>query len=480
MAPVRKKYEFGGPLGATAIVLGLPVLLWTFYFACNDKTGCPAPILLSPDDFTLEALKAQVPWPEEGIWGFGSWEVTGWLLAYYLLSMVLFVVLPAHETYGGKLRESGKPLKYRFNAFSSTLVQLALCAVGTYYQGADFVVWTFMTDNYLQLLTVSILLSFLISALVYVFSFSVKPGNSELRELARGGHTGNFIYDFYIGRELNPRITLPIFGVLDIKTWLEMRPGLTGWILLDLAFIAKQYRTYGFISDSILFTTAAQMYYVFEGQYFESGILSMMDITTDGLGYMLTFGDIVWVPFLYSTQCRYLSVYPVHLGYAGVAAVASVCALGLFIFRSANTQKNVFRTDPNHPSVAGLSYLQTKRGTKLLTGGWWGMSRHMNYLGDWLQASPFSFPTLLAGYLILPASIDSPPAGSVEMLDGRHVYQGAAKGWAIPFTYFYVLYFGVLLIHREGRDDVACAEKYGDDWDKYKKIVRWRIVPGIY
>lgn len=340
--------------------------------------------------------------------------------------------------------------------------------------------WTFITDNYLQILTTNIILSFAISVYVYIRSFSVKPGNSDMRELARGGHTGSVIYDFYIGRELNPRTTLPFIGEVDLKAWLEMRPGLTGWALLDLAFVAKQYRTYGYISDSIIFITAVQAYYVLEGQYAETGLLGMMDITTDGLGFMLSFGDIVWVPFLYSTQCRYLSVYPVHLGLGGVAAVGTVFAIGLYIFRSANSQKNVFRTTPNHPSVAGLSYIQTKRGTRLLTSGWWGVSRHINYFGDWLQASPFSLPTAVAGYLILPAGSQMADASVVKMPDGREVLQGAARGWGMLYTYFYAIWFATMLIHREMRDDAACAEKYGEDWDKYKKIVKWRILPGIY
>jgi delta14-sterol reductase len=366
-------------------------------------------------------------------------------------------------------------------AFSSTVVQLIICAVGTYYQGANFVVWTFISENYLQLLTASLMLCWAISIYVYICSFSVKPGNSELRELAVGGHTGNIIYDFFIGRELNPRIVLPVFGEVDIKSWLGMRPGLTGWVLLNLAFVAKQYRMHGFISNSMVLTTAAQTYYVLEGQYFEDGLLRMMDVTTDGLGFMLTFGDIVLVPFLYSTQCRYLSVYPVHLSYGQVFGLGAVFALGLYIFRASNAQKLRFRTDPAHPAVASLPYIQTKRGTKLLTGGWWGMSRHMNYLGDWMQALPFSMPTALAGYLILPASADTPSTpDAIVMLDGRTVIQGAAKGWGMIFTYCYVVWFATLLVHREGRDDAACAEKYGDDWIKYKKIVRWKIVPGIY
>ncbi|KKY35540.1 putative deltasterol reductase [Diaporthe ampelina] len=441
---------------------------------------------------TWETLKPQIPWPEQGIWGLASWEATGWTLLYYILSLVLYRVLPAQEVYGAKLRESGRPLLYRFNAFNASIAQLSACAVGTYLYGAKWPLWTFITENYLQLLTVNIILASAISVYVYARSFEVVPGNGDLRELAAGGHTGSAIYDFYIGRELNPRVTLPLFGEIDVKAWLEMRPGLTGWIILDLAFVAQQYRNYGYVSDSIALTAAVQTFYVLYGQYAEHRLLSMMDIITDGLGFMLTFGDIVWVPFLYSTQCRYLAVHPVHLGRAGLATAGVVFALGLYIFRASNLQKNVFRKNPEDPSVRGMSYIRTKRGTRLLAAGWWGMSRHINYFGDWLQALPFSLPTGIAGYVILPAGSvvagglagsdsdsDSGEAASA-MLDGRQVAQGAAGGWGMVFTYFYVLYFAVLLIHRERRDDKACSDKYGEDWEKYKRAVRWRILPYVY
>lgn len=78
-------------------------------------SGCPAPALLQPTTLTWESLKAQIPWPAEGIQGFATWEATGWVFAYYLLSLVLYRVMPAYEVYGTKLRESGRPLLYRFN-----------------------------------------------------------------------------------------------------------------------------------------------------------------------------------------------------------------------------------------------------------------------------------------------------------------------------------------------------------------------------
>ena len=38
-----------------------------------------------------------------------------------------------------------------------------------------------------------------------------------------------------------------------------------------------------------------------------------MDITTDGFGYMLAFGDLGWVPFVYSLQARFLAARPLVL-----------------------------------------------------------------------------------------------------------------------------------------------------------------------
>ena len=54
------------------------------------------------------------------------------------------------------------------------------------------------------------------------------------------------------------------------------------------------------------------------------------------------------------------------------------------------------------------------------------------------------------------------------------------KGYAIPITYFFLVYFAVLLVHRERRDEEKCHRKYGKDWEKYCGQVKSRIIPGIY
>ena len=350
--------------------------------------------------------------------------------------------------------------------------------------GADFVVWTFLWDNYLQVITANLLVSTVLAAFVYALSFSIPaPGeqNPELRQLAPGGHTGNALYDFFIGRELNPRVRLPIpfvseaSRVVDIKAWFELRPGLLGWIILDLSNIASQYRTYGYITDSAILITVFQAFYVLDVLYMEPALLTTMDIIMDGFGFMLSFGDLVWVPFLYSFQTRYLAMFPLELGIQGITMVLGVTAIGYSIFRGANNQKNRFRTNPDDPRVKHLQYITTASGSKLMTSGWWGYARHINYLGDWVMSWAYCLPTGVAGYAMIESV--NPATGAFQK---QAVQTPEARGWGIVFTYFFMLYFGILLIHRETRDEEKCEKKYGADWNRYTSLVRSRIVPGIY
>ena len=81
-----------------------------------------------------------------------------------------------------------------------------------------------------------------------------------------------------------------------------------------------------------------------------------------------------------------------------------------------------------------------------MTSGWWGIARHLNYFGDLLMALAWCLPT----------------------------------GFGSVLPYFYIIYFTILLVHRERRDHEMCADKYGKDWEAYCEKVRYRIVPGLY
>lgn len=74
------------------------------------------------------------------------------------------------------------------------------------------------------------------------------------------------------------------------------------------------------------------------------------------------------------------------LSWAAVGAIVGLKALGYWVFRGSNSQKNTFRQNPEHPDVRHLKTLRTASGRRLLVSGWWGVARHINYFGDWLMA----------------------------------------------------------------------------------------------
>ena len=94
-------------------------------------------------------------------------------------------------------------------------------------------------------------------------------------------------------------------------------------------------------------------------------------------------------------------------------------------------------------------------------------------MGDWIMSWSYCLPTAFAGYAV-----------HKSVLTGEQVVDqgpdGEAAGWATPITYFFMLYFAVLLIHRERRDDEKCHRKYGADWEEYRRQVKWKILPYIY
>ena len=61
--------------------------------------------------------------------------------------------------------------------------------------------------------------------------------------------------------------------------------------------------------------------------------------------------------------------YDPGLSLTQLLVISAVHFFGLYIFRAANSQKDAFRRNPFDDSVAHLSFLETQRGTKLITSG---------------------------------------------------------------------------------------------------------------
>jgi Delta14-sterol reductase len=81
---------------------------------------------------------------------------------------------------------------------------------------------------------------------------------------------------------LNPRIPTPLHEhpkqSFDIKSFIEIRVGLIHWLLFNIAFLAKQYERYGFITDSMWLVVLFQGFYVVDALWFEDAFFSTIDV----------------------------------------------------------------------------------------------------------------------------------------------------------------------------------------------------------
>lgn len=425
--PKTTEREFGGSPGALGITFGLPALTVVLHFMVNGVKLAELPEALRSANWSDIVLNSNV-WKAYLAWFFGL--------------VVLDLIVPGKIVKGTTLRD-GSALNYKINGFNLIFVLAGFMGARLYLNGGYLEELEFVYNYILHLAVVSIIFSFLVAVFVYGYSFVPlqQPNLAGTKDkiLSVNGNTESWFFNWFIGRELNPRI----WG-FDVKLFCELKPGLLLWYIINLSCCHHQYWTDGKVSNSLILVTALQGIYSFDGVLNEQGVLSMMDIATDGFGFMLSFGDLSLVPFTYTLQARYLTLYPLDLSYLSIISICAVNVLGYYIMYLSNQQKSNWKRGLLQNK--GYKYIQTKTGSKLLCDSWWGYSQHINYFGDWLISWAWCLTT----------------------------------GFSTPLTYYYVFYFGGLLVHRQGRDEIKCSEKYGKQWEEYSKEVPYKIIPYVY
>jgi steroid 5-alpha reductase family enzyme len=392
-------------------MVGLPPLTYYFWLCLRDYGGA----LAVP---SLGELLAKVPPPTaRAVAVYGGWLV---------LQIVLQLWAPGRTASGVPLAD-GSRLPYQLNGWVTFWISIAAVLVAVI---AGVIPAGVAYEEFGPLLTTAHLVAFGLALGLYI----------QGRQAGRT--TGNPIRDYFLGTTLNPRL-----GALDLKYFCESRPGLILWVLFNASFAAAQYQRHGTVTTAMLLVNAFQLLYIADYFFHEEAILTTWDIKHEKFGWMLAWGDLVWVPFTYTIQAYYLVDHLHALSPAATAGIVALNLAGYVVFRASNIQKHRFRRDPAR-AVWGrpAEYIPTAQGSLLLTSGWWGIARHMNYLGDLGMALAWC---LLCGF--------------------EH-----------PLPYFYLIYMIILLVHRERRDHELCQAKYGVDWDAYCRKVRWRIVPGVY
>lgn len=339
-------------------------------------------------------------------------------------------VLPGKIVQGQPLPSGAPRQTYKLNGFL-----LAVISWVSFYVGG-FVLKVFpatiIYDNMAALS--STVLVFVVVFSIYLFVSGSLNGNG----IRTGTGVLAFVEDFWGGVELNPKL----FG-LDVK-FTALKVSLVGWVIMNMSFAAAQMEVNGGkLSDGMIFYQIFAFIYSADYYWHESAMLSTWDIISEHFGFMLVFGDFWWMWFAFSVQPWYLMHDKTRISPALQLALVGFFCLGYWIFRSSNSQKNDFKTDPN--VLIWGKKPETLGNGRILISGWWGILRKANYLGDWIIALSLALPC----------------------------------GVSYLFAFWYPIYLISLDTHRAIRDDRKCAAKYKEVWVEYKKRVPYAVFPGI-
>jgi 7-dehydrocholesterol reductase len=371
---------------------------------------------------------------------FGSimaWKIIG---AFAVLHLILMRVLPGKK-FTGTITPMGNLPEYKDNGLASYIITFVLffvCSLGFHLFPAG-IVWYHFGDILAALNFTA--LSF---CLFLYFKGRFFPSSTD------NGHTGNFLFDYYWGTELYPRI----LG-WDVKQFTNCRFGMTGWAVIVTSFAFAQKEIYGTADWSIIISAALIVIYLFKFFIWESGYMRSMDIIVDRAGFYICWGCLVWVPSVYTSPVMFMVKHPVNLPLWIAALIFTAGIASIFINYWADRQRQVVRSTNGQTTIWGKEPVlikatyTTETGEKknnlLLASGFWGISSHFHYI-----------PELMAAF-----------------------FWSCATGFNYLMPFFYVIFLTILLTHRAFRDEEKCSKKYGEFWLQYRKMVPYKIIPGI-
>jgi 7-dehydrocholesterol reductase len=364
---------------------------------------------------------------------------TAWLMitCFVFLQIILMRILPG-KTFNGPITAQGNLPIYKANGLLAFVTTIVVFYMSSFY--FHLFPASIIYDHLGQLLGALNIASLLLCLLLYLKG-RFAPSSTD------ASYTGHFIFDYYWGTELYPRL-----GRWHIKMFITCRFGMMSWGLILLSYAAKQQALFG-LSNSMLIAVALQLMYITKFFVWEPGYLRSLDIMHDRAGFYICWGCLVWVPCIYTSPTLYLVSHPIQLNVWLGLAMLMLGTISILINYLADRQRQLIRSTHGNckiwrkKPVTTIATYTTEQGeikqSILLASGWWGISRHFHYIPEITSAFFWSLPALFTNFL----------------------------------PYFYVCFLTILLVDRAFRDDKKCLKKYGIYWLQYCEKVPYKIVP---
>lgn len=235
-------FEFGGPWGVSAMMIGFPLLMWYMWIGATYYDG-------------------HLPLPKKGeslvhfflllgnlVYDGAFPTLKAWIMywSFFVFEAACYLYLPGVSVKGKPLQhEGGKQLDYYCSGVWSFYTTIAV-ATALHFTGL-FKLYTII-DEFGPIMSVAMFSGFVVSIVAY---FSALYRGAEHRM------TGRPVYDFFMGAELNPRM----FGLLDFKMFFEVRLPWYILFLVTCGAAARQYEQFGYVSGEVGFMLLAHFLY---------------------------------------------------------------------------------------------------------------------------------------------------------------------------------------------------------------------------
>jgi len=348
-------------------------------------------------------------------------------LTAYLVITLLHMIIPARRTRGYVKNEiTGRSMDYRINGIFVLLASILVWFLLGYFNIVPYG-WLY------EARWTGFMGACIIGSVYSLYIVFKHPSTGR-----------SFLADLWFGRVKDSRLK---DGFIDAKMCLY----LMGAVMLQLnvlSFAAYHIINVEDINYGFLLGCAMLTWFCFDYLIFEKIHLWTYDFIAERVGFKLGFGCLAFYPYFYTVSLWFTAHLP-HPGHPLWLTVlfGLLFLCGWVLTRGANMQKYFFKTAPGRKFFWIRPEVLSDGRLSLLANGFWGASRHINYLGEIIQAAAVA---LAAGY------------------------------FGIWMVWLYPAYYIGLMLTRQADDDKVCRSKYGELWDKYTDKVKYRIIPFIY